>query len=374
MGNLLHCHARVWSLDTSLAQVLTGLMMLKRAGKIRFTQEVLPTPPIEHSAAGHLRDVRESHMTLCLNGAIDLFLDTHDSWELDPEGLQQSTLYFKRSFDPSRVPSKFAGKVRPLGLNYEVRADGFDPHEAYREIMLRRSSVQRVRALFDYALRVGLASINCGNRPTVTLLSRRPEPVSAPSVLFMARAWDPKEIADHSPDRIQQREELNEMRARCIRALRRAFGTQFFGGLQHTPFAVNSYPDLLIPSPALSSKRRYIQLVRQYPICIATAGLHESNGWKLAEYVALSRAIVSEPLRYTVTGNFLPTQNYLEFRSPEECVSQVSLLLENSELRDSMIKRNWEYYETYLRPDMLVDRLIEQAISDPADTGSLPPT
>lgn len=348
--------------------------MLERAGKIRFTQEILPAPPIDHSAAGHLRDVSESYMTLRLDNKIELFLDTHDSWELDPTALHHSTLYFKRSLDPSRVPVQFAGKVRPLGLNYEVRADGFDRHEAYREIMLRGSGARRVRALCDFLLRVGLASINCGNRPTVTLLTRRPELVHAPSVLFMARVWDPKEIADHSLDRIQQREELNEMRARCIRTLRRTFGTQFFGGLEHTPFAVKTYPDLLIPDPALSSKRKYIQLVRRYPICIATAGLHGSNGWKLAEYVALSRAIISEPLRYTVTGNFLPAQNYLEFRSPEECESQVSGLLRNSDLRDSMMERNSEYYQTYLRPDRLVDHLIEQAISDTIHPGSLTPT
>jgi hypothetical protein len=47
-------------------------------------------------------------------------------------------------------------------------------------------------------------------------------------------------------------------------------------------------------------------------------GLYESNGWKLGEYVAGSKAIVSEHLHYDAPGNFSPEQNYLEFNSADE--------------------------------------------------------
>jgi hypothetical protein len=362
MTSSVHCRVRIWSTDHQLTRILTGLVMLERQGRLRFTQEVLPIPPLDASAAAHLRDVRRSHMELILNDHIKVFVDVHDSWEIDAEAVRTSTLYFKRSFTAAAVAPEYVTRVRPLGLNYDVRADGLDWHEAYRTVLLHRGPKQRTRALLDFIARVGLAYIGRGPRATVKMLTAQPEPTLEPRVLFMAAAWDPMEIADHTADRVRQRHEVNEMRAQCVRALRSAFGKRFFGGLMHSAFAAKEYPDVLLSDPSLASRRRYIELVRAYPICVATAGLHGSNGMKLAEYVALSRAIVSEPLCYQVRGDFLPNGNYLEFRSADECVQQVTLLMEDAALRGAMMERNWQYYEAWLRPDRFVGQLIAEAM------------
>ena len=60
---------------------------------------------------------------------------------------------------------------------------------------------------------------------------------------------------------------------------------------------------------------------------MASTGLHGSTGWKLAEYVAAGRAIVTEPLRYTLPGGFEEGKNYKTYTSPAECEEQLRQLL-----------------------------------------------
>lgn len=40
-------------------------------------------------------------------------------------------------------------------------------------------------------------------------------------------------------------------------------------------------------------------MVKESDICITTTGLHRSIGWKFAEYIAASKAIVTEKLNYS---------------------------------------------------------------------------
>lgn len=62
-------------------------------------------------------------------------------------------------------------------------------------------------------------------------------------------------------------------------------------------------PELIVPDK-LTGKRAYLHRMQHTEICVASTGLHGSTGWKLAEYVAAGRAIVTEPLRYTLPGGF----------------------------------------------------------------------
>jgi len=169
----------------------------------------------------------------------------------------------------------------------------------------------------------------------------------------MVNAWDPN-APGVTPEKEAERHDINEMRARTISTLRRELGARFIGGFVRSEYSMWTYPGLLLPDDSVSMKRNYISLLREFPICIATTGLHGSIGWKLAEYVAFSKAIVSEKLRFTVPHGFVAGSNYLEFESTEECLDRVRALLANDTLRRGIMMRNWEYYNTFLAPELLV--------------------
>ena len=96
---------------------------------------------------------------------------------------------------------------------------------------------------------------------------------------------------------------------------------------------------------------------------MATTGLHGSIGAKFAEYIAQAKAIVSEPLNYQVPGNLSSEVNYLEFTSIDGCVESAVRLIDDRDLRVSMMMDNCRYYHAYLRPDALILNTLAIAMS-----------
>ena len=70
--------------------------------------------------------------------------------------------------------------------------------------------------------------------------------------------------------------------------------------------------------------------------------------------------IVTEPLYNEVTGKFEKDKNYYEFRTPEELVEIIGELINNKKKILDMMNKNYEYYNNYLRPDVLILNTIRE--------------
>lgn len=366
----LSCHMIVWSQSTHLSQIQTGLVLLQRQGAIRLSQEIIQPRTRRVDRPTHLRNAHLAHMMLIVNGSLKVYIDVHDSWELDELGLEQCDVYFKRSLARDRIPKAVRRNVYPLCFNYEVYPKGFDRFQLARSAL---GAAQRKESWLSVLMRYPGAAINAQlgrgrRRFHVERMCAPPDLTLEPRVLFMARAWNPADIAEHTPEKIEERRRLNSMRAECIVRLRKEFGERFHGGLQCTEYARKHYPHAVLNDPRLAEKQTYLNLLRQFPICVATAGLHGSTGWKTGEYIAFSKAIVSEPLQYETPGDFQANRNYLVFNTADECVEQVSRLMSDAKLRRSIMVSNWAYYLSFLKPDVLAWRMLERAISHEALT------
>lgn len=110
----------------------------------------------------------------------------------------------------------------------------------------------------------------------------------------------------------------------------------------------------------LTGKRAYLHRMQHTEICVASTGLHGSTGWKLAEYVAAGRAIVTEPLRYTLPGGFEEGKNYKTYTSPAQCEEQLRQLLADPAAILAMAQHNADYYQMWLRPEQQVRQALRQ--------------
>ena len=342
-----------------LQQLYAGFAALDRAGEIDLVQRLKHRPNMITSAEPHLRDARLAHCSVLVNTKCRIYYDMHDSWEIDEEALGKHDFYYKRSFQPERYPKTFRGseKIRAYGLNYEVVSNPIDQF-ALRRSWLARSSREFLTTM---GWATGLANL-WQFVPSLSRMEASPLLDEPTTVLFMARTWDPNQSSsDLDTKRKLDRDSINQMRAHCIRALRDAFGERFFGGFAPSDFACKTYPDLVLNNNSYK-KRNYISILQRNAIGVATAGLHGSVGWKMAEYVAFSRAIVSEKFNALIPGNFAEPFNYLSFQSADECVNQVSRLVKDDEFRLQMMKNNLNYYLSYLAPKELVARSLEVAM------------
>ena len=186
-----------------------------------------------------------------------------------------------------------------------------------------------------------------------------PAPGDDPATLFMTRLWDPAKYENYCLSDAAELQAMNELRAACIRALRRELGPRFEGGVQRTPFSLREYGDIVLPTEAEGRRRPFIGQVRAHPICVTTAGPHRSNGFKFAEYVAMSRCIVAEPVATEIPGNFAEPRNYLTFATPSACVQRVLQLVDDRALRASQMQANRRYFQAWMEPERLARKLID---------------
>jgi hypothetical protein len=341
-------------------QLYTGFHLLQRSRVLRLSQARLRSPVRYLNDAPHLRGAGHAHLDALLQGGLRVHFDTHDAREIALGELETCDFYFKRSYLAETVtslPPAQRNKVLPLGLNYRVLPDTADWAALWRALVLSGASPTShlgIKQALDTRNRFGF-------QPRLRDMQAEPEFAAAPNVLFLVAAYDPYDDPTRAQDKIEDRISINETRARCIKLLREALGPRFTGGFSSSAFASRHYPDLIWPESA--SQQNYLRVLRDFPICVATTGLHGSTGWKLAEYVTFAKAIVSEPLVYDVPGELRSGRNYLEFGSPEECVHAAIRLIEEPQLRQQMMRNNADYYREYLRPDVLVKNALQRVLS-----------
>lgn len=355
------CRLFYGSVSPNLQQLYTGYLLLAESGIIRLSQQRRRTPLRYSSDAPHLRNVGHAHLDVLLNGDVRIHFDTHDAPEIAEGELDHCDFYFKRSYSPvivDALPNNHRVKVFPLGLNYRVLTNRLDWLSIVRGLSLHGLS-----APARYAVRQALDSRNrLRFEPRLAQMEAPPDLDAPPKVLFQVSAFDPYDDPQRSQQNIEDRIHVNETRAGYIRILKRALGDRFRGGFSRSAYTLERYADLVIPE-GQTCQENYLQTLRSFPICVATTGLHGSTGWKLAEYVAFGKAILSEPLLYDVPPPFDQERNYLAFTTPRECLGGAVRLIEDAHLRHELMRNNAAYYRSHLRPDVLVKNALMKALS-----------
>ncbi|WP_025691417.1 hypothetical protein [Paenibacillus zanthoxyli] len=314
-----------------LHQIITGFMMLKEQGLIDLTIEIS-----EFCVS--------SIVEVVVNDSIKVAYDMADGYHFDlgrvQDVIKRTDYFFKRSFNENEHSHyDFAQKIHPLGLNYFVSMKDNIMNKSYRDFN------EKVKWYIKEILGKNYHQQFYVERFESKLMKL----TSKPKILFMARTWGSSEA--HGLEQGEY-EYINETRATCIRMLRKEFSENFTGGFSRRKEAIELYSDCVL-NDSVTKKENYIHLVKNSDICISTIGLHKSNGWKLAEYVAASKGIIAEKLYYDVP-EFYEGENYLEFNTPEQCVKQVRRLYDDQDLLMKIKSNNYDYYINYLRPDKLI--------------------
>ncbi|MCG8769884.1 hypothetical protein [Tenacibaculum finnmarkense] len=288
-----------------------------------------------------------SSLKVLVDGKYTVFFDTADGLSWIPASIEENLkyfknnikadFYFKRSFNQlitDNAPDNC--KVFPLGLNYLITP------QKYLDTNLKRKIKFFVKKNIKKAK---------NNRFYSNDFEFYPVRHKTNKILFLTRLWDPNEVSlEHLK---QERELINKNRINFIKSCKAEFGDNFIGGIQYDNFSKKNGKDLLMPS-SMTNKRNFMQTVKESNICISTKGLHDSIGWKFAEYVAASRAIITEPLSYELPGDFNNNENYSTFKSTNDLMTNISELLGDNNKMENMMYNNYEYYNNYLRSDKLV--------------------
>ncbi|MEN8358247.1 hypothetical protein ABFP04_08960 [Acinetobacter towneri] len=288
-----------------------------------------------------------------LNNKLNLIYDTLDGFNWKDDLNEEQNLeffsnnydcdfYFKRSFKEDLLKyNNSVRKILPLGLNYNIYASG---------------KLSNFQEKIKYALSYFIES----KRTLVKsqYFEKPPLPNEHTSILFLTRLWDPKNVKNLQHK--NEREIINENRVKCIEVCKKEFGDFFTGGLLYDSFSEKYAKNLCLPDQK-TTKVSFLNSLQKHDICINTLGLHNSTGWKFAEYIAASRAIISEPLVYQ-SPNLVEGNNYLSFIDSDSLILGIEKLKKS---KSQMMLNNYHYYNNFVRPDSLIMNSLFLALDNP---------
>jgi hypothetical protein len=352
-------------------QVYSGLYDLAEDGKILLEATSRFDGNIKRAARNSVLCLQVSDTesgrtrTVCF----DLF----DGCEISSvERLRLCDVYLKRSYYDKYIDALDhvdRKKIMPYGLNYECRSR--NEREIFRRLFIFHSangsfSKDPLHSLKDFSsgvLRYLLLKTDLdilGLKPmSIGDFVVQPDEPAELKILLQTRLWTSRECPRISDSRLK---EINDMRVNTVRSLKRKFGGQFLGGLLPTDAARRDYPDLCVPMGS-TKRRAYMDAVKKCLVCVTTTGLHDSIGFRLPEYLAASRCIVTEPLKYQLPVSLIEGTNYLSFRTPDECVRACERLLASPQLANQMRYENHKYYLNEVEPAALVHKCLTTAMS-----------
>lgn len=353
--------------EDHLAQILAGFQILKMQGKldyrITFDQQYIK------QNYGHRAIVEAtSKGKVIVYDLTDGYHNIHNYRKLD-DTLDSVDYYFKRSNNPELNSNlDNSNKMFSLGLNYHVSCKG-NPYDKYYNSK-RLKGIDLIKDYLSY-LR---SNKRFQNKYYYRNFESNGKSYENYNILFSCRLYDSRtvefkniraaypDLSDYGVREVVEKwkadlQQVTEQRIETVRVLKDKFGDRFIGGISRDPYSQEIASKLLIHDD-VSMKYNYLKTIKENNICVSTKGLHHSIGWKFAEYVAAGKAIVSDKLSYETPGGFRKDKNYLEFNGTEMMIKTLSDLIENVDMIHKMEKNNREYYESNLRPDVLIENTL----------------
>ncbi|WP_371375733.1 hypothetical protein [Thalassotalea aquiviva] len=359
-NSTISCQLQIVSDSIHLQQLYTGFDLLDKQGLINLTQNINSQSSHYQNNKYKVAGVHTGGLRAIVNQNIKVFYDAVDAHALDHQALAWCDIYFKRSFNHS-IHQQMSDKVAPLDLNFMVHND-FTTLNSIQ----RRWAFGNVKDKIKAVIRELDTASHLSYLPRLKELHCPPQPELPFNILFITRLWEPQFDQDYdlTPKQIADRKAINDMRIDCIRALKKEYGALFTGGVINSAYAQSICPDIVFSQSQLTQKRQYLNFLRQFSVCITTTGLAGSIGWKFGEYIALSKAVVSEELLSQTFGQIQEGKHYLAFNNTEQCLEQVKSLM-NDEKRYAMMQNNYQYYLKFLSPDKLVLNSLKRVLSMP---------
>lgn len=161
---------------------------------------------------------------------------------------------------------------------------------------------------------------------------------------------------------------VNKYRGEFIRISQKLYPT-FEGGLFYISGVERIFPPYVHYKEefkdVLTNRRigmmEYLRGTQRSAIVFNTPSVCQCHGWKLAEYLAMGKAIISTPLSNVMPGEFVDGVHY-RCCNDATTVEYVMKELRADESKRESLKQNAKaYFEEYLSPCAIVKRILDRA-------------
>ena len=165
----------------------------------------------------------------------------------------------------------------------------------------------------------------------------------------------------NSNEWIDNDESVNRYRANFIDACRSFSEIEFEGGFVYSSIrnANPRFQELVIDTPWIP-KKTYIEKVKKSILVFNTPAWAGCHGWKLGEYMALGKAIISTPLTNELPAPLIHGEHiHVVSGETDDIVRAIKLLINDVDYRKILERNAHAYYRKYASPAQSVKRLAD---------------
>ena len=273
---------------------------------------------------------------------LKICLDHIDIPRTIERGLEWCDVYGKSNVDPATVPPAHAAKVLITGSCIPFRVCG--PRRGlltaawtyalclpdFKRIKSPREHFANWWRQYKYRL----------SQPTYVPASYTPG-----YVFFSATIW-------------KSEPECNRFRANFMEACRTTPGLRFEGGFMPRPR--NDVPGFeRYTTDHKRSHGEYVANTKRSTVAFNTPSVFGCNPWRLAEFLAMGKAMISTPLIRELPAPLTHGENvHFVDGSLESIREAVRLLLQDAEYRQHLERGARTYYLSYLKPERIIQRIL----------------
>lgn len=278
-------------------------------------------------------------------------VDFRDLVEFDEVAYEWADVYGKVNLAAADAARP---KVLPLGPGFGVgprlaeRADarafalGAMAHRADRRAGYRVESPPAAALIRDYGRWQTLPSLD----------SYRAAPAGTEQLFYAAKLWSHASTTS----------ETDPERAAFMRAAKVIYGNGFSGGFVGGSAADRArYADLLLNRPV----RRHAWIERTIASTVAfnNAAVWGCLGWKLGQYLALGKAIISTPLHNVLPEPLIHGRHLHVVGDPDEFPAAIEHLRTDGNYRRELERGALSYWHRWLAPKVVAARILTAAES-----------
>jgi len=273
---------------------------------------------------------------------VKVFIDASDPPSLVQEGVEWGDVYAKINVDYNEIPDTAKHKVLPIGPSFGIKIWNLPQSLLLALVRYLKfgDSIENPREHFAGYYR--------------QWRYRLPESLFIPGrsrndyIFFAGSLW-------------KREPETNTYRANFIRVCSSLEGIKFEGGFApRTRNDVPGFEDLTmiqrIPFP------EYLRKLKVSSVAFNTPAVASCHGWKLAEFLALGKAIISTPLTRELPH---PLEHGVHIHyvdgSIESIRQAVVDICGNPNYRRKLEENARKYYVAHLQPVQVIDRILSFA-------------
>lgn len=266
------------------------------------------------------------------------FIDGNDSYQIEEEIYEWCDYYASVNANREKTPNR--DKLISLAPSFGIRV--WDKRQTVMTAL--SNAVHYWRIIHDNKVKTFLGNYKrLLSRPFYSDMT--PNTSKSSYVFFCSTLW-------YNDDYNKNDSEVNARRANFIRACKEIGRIEFEGGFvaQEGRSSIDLFSDCL--SVSSYPYYQWLQKTKESALVFNTPAFWNCHGWKLGEYLALGKAIISTPLSNDLPVPLTHGDNIHFVNSDKDSIKEaINYIIANPDYRKQLEKGAKEYWDSYGSPE-----------------------